>query len=129
MDVNTNFRFNEKFEIGESYRFRDSFGAMVNYAISPALRIGYAYDYTTSALNATTSYSHEIIVLFDLNFSRIIFDPTTLLLCYESSNASIDLVHQESLRTDMGKFEHCFNRFSHGYFRQAQRLEGLRSPV
>ena len=70
VDLNTNFLFNEVFEAGVSYRFGDSFGAMVNYAISPALRIGYAYDYTTSALNATTQSSHEIIVLFDLNFPK-----------------------------------------------------------
>ena len=70
VDLNTNFLFNEVFEAGLSYRFGDSVGAMVNYAISPALRIGYAYDYTTSALNATTQSSHEIIVLFDLNFPK-----------------------------------------------------------
>ncbi len=70
VDLNTNFLFNEKFEAGLSYRFGDSFGAMVNYAINPSLRVGYAYDYTTSAYNASTTSSHEIIVLFDLNFPK-----------------------------------------------------------
>ena len=70
VDLNTNFLFNEKFEAGVGYRFGDSFTAMVNYAINPSLRVGYAYDYTTSALNATTQSSHEIIVLFDLNFPK-----------------------------------------------------------
>jgi hypothetical protein len=30
----------EKIEVGASYRLEDSFGAMVNFAITPELRIG-----------------------------------------------------------------------------------------
>ncbi len=48
----------------------DSFGAMVNYAITPNLRIGYAYDHIVSDLNVTTPSSHEVILLFDLNFPK-----------------------------------------------------------
>ena len=70
VDVSTNFLFNEKFEIGATYRIDDSFGAMVNYAISPSLRIGYAYDHIISDLNVTTPSSHEVILLFDINFSK-----------------------------------------------------------
>ena len=70
VDVSTNFLFNEKFEIGATYRIDDSFGAMVNYAISPSLRIGYAYDHIVSDLNITTPSSHEVILLFDINFSK-----------------------------------------------------------
>ncbi len=70
LDVSTNFLFNEKFEIGATYRLEDSFGAMVNYAISPNLRIGYAYDHIVSDLNVTTPSSHEIILLFDVNFTK-----------------------------------------------------------
>jgi type IX secretion system PorP/SprF family membrane protein len=70
VDVSTNFLFNEKFEIGATYRLEDSFGAMVNYAITPNLRIGYAYDHIVSDLNVTTPSSHEVILLFDLNFPK-----------------------------------------------------------
>ena len=69
-DLNANFLFHEKFEAGASYRFEDSFGAMVNYAITPELRIGYAYDHIVSDLNISTPSSHEIIILFDLNFPK-----------------------------------------------------------
>uniref|UniRef100_UPI0026255E71 PorP/SprF family type IX secretion system membrane protein n=1 Tax=Flavobacterium sp. TaxID=239 RepID=UPI0026255E71 len=69
-DISTNFLFNEKFEIGATYRKEDSFGAMVNYAISPNLRIGYAYDHIISDLKVTTPSSHEVILLFDLNFPK-----------------------------------------------------------
>ena len=70
VDVSTNFMFNEKFEIGATYRLEDSFGAMVNYAITPSLRIGYAYDHIVSDLKVTTPASHEVILLFDVNFSK-----------------------------------------------------------
>jgi type IX secretion system PorP/SprF family membrane protein len=45
LDVNANFLYMEKIEVGASYRLEDSFGAMVNFAITPELRIGYAYDH------------------------------------------------------------------------------------
>jgi type IX secretion system PorP/SprF family membrane protein len=70
LDVSANFLFHEKFEIGATYRLEDSFGAMVNYAISPSVRIGYAYDHIISDLNVVTPASHEVILLFDLNFSK-----------------------------------------------------------
>lgn len=70
LDVSTNFLFNEKFEVGATYRLEDSFGAMVNYAITPTLKIGYAYDHIVSDLKVTTSSSHEVILLFDLNFPK-----------------------------------------------------------
>ena len=70
LDLSTNFLFNQKFEIGATYRLEDSFGAMVNYAITPNLKLGYAYDHIVSDLNITTPSSHEIILLFDLNFPK-----------------------------------------------------------
>jgi type IX secretion system PorP/SprF family membrane protein len=70
LDLSTNFLFNNKFEVGATYRLEDSFGAMVNYAITPNLKIGYAYDHIVSDLNVTTPSSHEVILLFDLNFPK-----------------------------------------------------------
>ena len=70
LDVSTNFLFNDKFEIGATYRVDDSFGGMVNYAVTPGLRIGYAYDHVISDLKTVTTSSHEIILLFDLNFPK-----------------------------------------------------------
>jgi type IX secretion system PorP/SprF family membrane protein len=69
-DISTNFLYLEKFEMGATYRLQDSFGAMVNYAVSPSLRIGYAYDHIISDLKVTTPSSHEIILLFDLNIPK-----------------------------------------------------------
>ncbi|WP_055444036.1 type IX secretion system membrane protein PorP/SprF [Lacinutrix himadriensis] len=70
LDVSANVLFFEKLELGATYRLEDAIGAMVNFAITPELRIGYAYDYTTSELDVVTSGSHEIMLLFDLNFPK-----------------------------------------------------------
>lgn len=70
LDLSSNFLFYQKFEVGATYRLDDSFGAMVNYALTPNLKLGYAYDHIISDLNVTTPSSHEIILLFDLNFPR-----------------------------------------------------------
>lgn len=70
LDLSANALFFDKFEIGATYRLDDSFGAMVNYAISPSIRVGYAYDHITSDLNVTTPSSHEFMLLFDLNLSK-----------------------------------------------------------
>ena len=70
VDGSLNFLFFERFEIGATYRIDDSFGGMVNYAITPSLKIGYAYDHIVSDLNVTTPASHEIMLLFDLNFPK-----------------------------------------------------------
>lgn len=67
LDVSTNFMLYDKLELGATYRLEDSFGAMVNFAITPNLRIGYAYDHIVSDLNIVTPVSHEVMLLFDLD--------------------------------------------------------------
>ena len=69
-DVSANFMMYDKLELGATYRLEDSFGAMVNFAITPNLRIGYAYDHIVSDINVVTPASHEVILLFDLNFPK-----------------------------------------------------------
>jgi hypothetical protein len=66
LDLSTNFLYQEKFEIGATYRLEDSFGAMINFAITPELKIGYAYDHIISDLKVTAPSSHEFILLYDL---------------------------------------------------------------
>ena len=66
LDLSANFLYMEKVEAGVSYRLEDSFGAMVNFAVTPELRIGYAYDHIISDLKVTSPSSHEFIILYDL---------------------------------------------------------------
>lgn len=70
IDVSANFMFYDKLELGATYRREDSFGAMVNFAITPGLRVGYAYDHVISDLKTVTPASHEVILLFDINFPK-----------------------------------------------------------
>jgi len=69
-DASLNALLYNRLELGATYRLEDSFGAMVNFTINPNLRIGYAYDHILSDLNITTSSSHEIILLYDINFNK-----------------------------------------------------------
>lgn len=69
-DVNVNARFFKKVEIGASYRLDDSFSGLVNFAITPSIRIGYAYDAVSSDIKAYAPSSHEVMLLFDLNFPK-----------------------------------------------------------
>lgn len=69
-DISTNFMFFDKLELGATYRLEDSFGALVNFAITPSLRVGYAYDHITSDIKVIAPASHEVILLFDLNFPK-----------------------------------------------------------
>lgn len=67
LDVTANVLINEKLEAGLGYRLGDAMSALVNFRVTPDLRIGYAYDYTMSSLNEYSSGSHEIFVLFDVD--------------------------------------------------------------
>lgn len=67
IDASLNALINGKFEVGASYRLEDSVSAMFNVSVLPALRIGYAYDYTLSNLSDFSAGSHEIFLLFDLD--------------------------------------------------------------
>ncbi|MUU79222.1 PorP/SprF family type IX secretion system membrane protein [Winogradskyella endarachnes] len=69
-DVNLNARFYKKFEIGASYRLDDSFSGLVNFALTPSLRVGYAYDFISSDIKEYAPASHEVFLLFDLNFPK-----------------------------------------------------------
>jgi type IX secretion system PorP/SprF family membrane protein len=70
LDCSANFLLFEKFEIGATYRMDDSFGAMANFAVTPSIRLGYAYDHVISEIKGTAPASHEFMLLFDLNLSK-----------------------------------------------------------
>ncbi|WP_422106120.1 type IX secretion system membrane protein PorP/SprF [Winogradskyella sp.] len=66
-DFTANVLINEKVEAGLGYRLEDAVSALVNFRITKDLRVGYAYDYTTSNLSDFSSGSHEIFILFDVD--------------------------------------------------------------
>ena len=69
-DINANFLFYDKFEVGASYRNTDSFSGLIGFAFSDSIRLGYAYDHIISDLQNAASSSHEVFLQFDLNFPK-----------------------------------------------------------
>ena len=67
VDLTANVLINQKLEAGIGYRLDDSVSALVNFRVRPDLRIGYAFDYTTSNLSSFNSGSHELFILFDVD--------------------------------------------------------------
>ena len=67
LDVTVNVLINKKLEAGLGYRVDDAFSGLVGFRITPELRVGYAYDFTTSNLSTYNSGSHEIFILFDVD--------------------------------------------------------------
>ncbi|MFB0903401.1 MAG: type IX secretion system membrane protein PorP/SprF [Nonlabens sp.] len=65
-DINANFLINDTLEVGIGHRLEDSVMALINFKVTPELRLGYAYDYTTSNLGNFNSGSHEIILLYNV---------------------------------------------------------------
>jgi len=43
---------------------------MLNYRVTPNIRLGYAYDHVISELKVASPSSHEFMLLFDLNLPK-----------------------------------------------------------
>ncbi|WP_029035450.1 PorP/SprF family type IX secretion system membrane protein [Salinimicrobium terrae] len=67
VDITANVLLYNRFEVGAAYRFDETVSGLVNFRVTPELRIGYAYDYTTGNLGDFNDGTHEIMVLFDLD--------------------------------------------------------------
>ncbi len=67
LDITANVLFNDRLEAGLGYRLDDAISGLVSFRITPELKIGYAYDFTTTTLGDFNSGSHEIFILFDID--------------------------------------------------------------
>ena len=70
VDLNVSFLFKEKLWLGASWRSDDAFVFMAEIWPTQQLRIGYAYDLTTSALRNYSTGSHELSLGFDFAFKK-----------------------------------------------------------
>jgi type IX secretion system PorP/SprF family membrane protein len=64
-DINCNLLYRERIWFGVGYRTGDAFIGMLEYQVNPQMRIGYAYDMTTSRLRNYSSGSHEVMLGID----------------------------------------------------------------
>ena len=62
IDVNGLFDFSNSITIGLSYRNMDAVTGLIKFNFLRYFTLAYAYDYTTSEINLTSSNTHEIIL-------------------------------------------------------------------
>ncbi len=77
-DVSMNSLIYDKFELGISYRHDDAFVALAGLNITRNLKLGYAYDFSTSELSGYNNGSHEFILVYKfdlLNLSNTYTSP------------------------------------------------------
>jgi type IX secretion system PorP/SprF family membrane protein len=67
IDVSTNLLINNNLEFGLSYRLDDSLAAMIGIQASEKLRIGYAFEYSTSNFGRFNSGTHELLLIYKFN--------------------------------------------------------------
>ncbi len=67
IDANLKVSFKDKFWLGGSYRYNDSYAALAGFNFSKLINLTYSYDFTTSELNKVTYGSHEIVLGIQLN--------------------------------------------------------------
>lgn len=70
LDLNANFLLRERVWFGGMYRWDNSIGLLAQYQITDQFRAGYAFDLTTNRLGAYNAGTHELMVNYDLNFSK-----------------------------------------------------------
>lgn len=66
-DVNANFLFYDRFEIGASYRLEDAVSGLVSVRATDWMQIGFAYDHTLTTIEDP---SFEAFILFDVFFNK-----------------------------------------------------------
>lgn len=64
-DANFSVLLKKKLWLGASYRFNSSVALIAEYNITPALRLGYAFDLSTTQLISHNNGSHEVFIGYD----------------------------------------------------------------
>lgn len=67
LDMNLLASYKKTFWIGLTYRLSDALAFIAGVDIKEKFRIGYSYDYTTSALSRHSSGSHEVVLAMMLS--------------------------------------------------------------
>jgi type IX secretion system PorP/SprF family membrane protein len=64
VDLNVKFQYRDLLWAGAGYRIKDGFSGMVGFNVSNTFNLSYAYDYTTSPLQAYSNGTHELVLGF-----------------------------------------------------------------
>lgn len=68
-DLNVKLQYQDLLWVGGSYRLQNGYSAMVGLNVANTFNVGYAYDFTTTALNTVSRGTHEIVIGFLLGNS------------------------------------------------------------
>lgn len=69
ISINAMVLYNKKFWGGVSYRAGDALTGMIGIELFSGIRIGYAYDFTTSEIRNTSNGTHEFMIGYCFNLS------------------------------------------------------------
>ena len=67
VDLSGNLLWQEKFEMGLSYRLNNSFSGMLGFVVNEDVRIGYTYDLNVGNFGVFNSGTHELMLLISFN--------------------------------------------------------------
>lgn len=70
-DINCHALFNNVLWLGLGYRTGDAIVGMIEFQMGNQVRIGYAYDYTTSMLSSYSAGTHEVLLAYDFYKEKI----------------------------------------------------------
>lgn len=63
-EANIKFQYRDLAWVGGSFRHQNGYAAMAGLNVSNTFNVGYAYDFTTSALNTVSRGTHELMIGF-----------------------------------------------------------------
>ncbi len=69
-DINANLVYNDKIWGGLSYRHQDAVALLLGMELINGMRIGYSFDFTTSAMSRSGIGSHEIFISYSIDLER-----------------------------------------------------------
>lgn len=71
IDLNLGFVFYDVFGVGVSRRSNDSFITFIDLQLSEQMHFAYSYDWTSSAINAFSSGTHEFVLNYRFKISSV----------------------------------------------------------
>lgn len=66
VETNLKLQYRDLFWVGGSYRYQDGYAAMLGINVANTFNVGYAYDFTQTALRTVSRGTHEIVLGFIL---------------------------------------------------------------
>lgn len=63
-DLNLKVQYQDLLWLGGSYRLKDGYAAMLGLNVGNTFNVGYAYDFTKTALNTASNGTHELVIGF-----------------------------------------------------------------